>query len=132
MDKSVAASHLAMTDHAKNVTFHSSFWDASKMSSQSNSVVAKLDSRATGHYLQKKDAHLLKNRSRIKNGPSVQLPDSSETTSDKDGYLPLPSQLSLKELQIPLWSKLENYAITDAKFFLQKILPWLQKMVKYF
>ncbi|GFH54654.1 hypothetical protein CTEN210_11130 [Chaetoceros tenuissimus] len=33
-------------------------------------------------------------RSKIKNGPSVQLPDSSETTSDEDGYLPIPDQLS--------------------------------------
>ena len=83
-----------MTDRTKNVTFHSSLQDTSKTSSRSNSIVAKLDSGATGHYGRKKDAHILKNRSRIKDGPSVLLPDSSTTISDEDGFLPLPDQLS--------------------------------------
>lgn len=104
----MAASNLASTKKTKQVSFHSSFLDTSKMPSQRNSIVAKLDSRATGNYTRLKDAHILKHRSKIKNGPAVNLPDSSITTSSEDDFLPISSKLLDRAIHAYTFSGITN------------------------
>ena len=73
-------------------------------------VIAKGDSVASGHYWREEDVDCLQNVIN-KNGPDVNLPESSQINATQQDRLPLPSSLSKKASTAVVLPPLKNSSL---------------------
>ena len=70
--------------------------------------MAKADSGATRHYFTNRDAHILKNKTHLSNGPRVKLPNNESLQATIKGVLPLSSQLSTTAKEAHVFPHIKN------------------------